>query len=364
MLRPYLGRVFLVLWNTTLRAAFRQPFSNCMSTPRLAIIGCGAIAERFHAPAIRRDKRLLAGLILVDPDPKRAEAVAGAAGGGVIARSHHDILDRVDGVIITAPHHLHAPIASDCIAAGKPVLCEKPLSGTFAEAGALVDLAAARGVPLALNNTRRLFPTHREVARLISDGTLGDLRRIEFEDGDKFDWPLTSPALFGVRGGGRGILLDIGAHVVDLVCWWLGGQPEITRYEDDALGGTEAWAGVHLRRGAATAEIRLSWLGKLKNGFVVEGDRGRVTGGIYDWRTLSLTSGGRERTITLQSRAVKYDDFARDLLANFCAVIESGAQPLVSGTDVLPGLDVIERCYAQRTRVAMPWFDAWSKVAS
>ncbi len=335
-----------------------------MSTPRLAIIGCGAIAERFHAPAIRRDSRLLDGLILVDPDRRRAEAVAGAAGGGAIAQSHHDVLDRVDGVIITAPHHLHAPIARDCIAAGKPVLCEKPLSGTFAEARSLVDLAASQGVPLALNNTRRLFPTHREVARLISDGTLGAVRRIEFEDGDKFDWPLTSPALFGVRGGGRGILLDIGAHVVDLVCWWLGGLPEITKYEDDAMGGTEAYAGVSLACGAATAEIRLSWLGKLKNGFVVEGERGRLTGGIYDWRTLSLSAGGRERTIKLQSRATKYDDFAREILTNFCAVIEQGAPPLVSGADVLPGLEVIERCYARRTRVAMPWFDAWEKVAS
>jgi len=240
----------------------------------LALIGCGAIAERFHAPAFRREPRLLDGLILVDPDPKRAEAVAGAAGGGVIARSHRDVLDRVDGVIITAPHHLHASIARDCIEAGKPILCEKPLAGTFADARALVDLASARGVPLALNNTRRLFPTHREVARLIADGTLGAVRRIEFEDGDKFDWPLASPALFGVRGGGRGILLDIGAHVVDLVCWWLGGLPEVTRYEDDAMGGTEAWVGVHLARGAATADIRLSWLGKLKNGFVVAGEHG------------------------------------------------------------------------------------------
>ena len=335
-----------------------------MSTPRLAIIGCGAIAERFHAPAFRREPRLLDGLILVDPDQKRAAAVAVAAGGGAIARSHRDVLDRVDGVIITAPHHLHAPIAQDCIAAGKPVLCEKPLSGTFAEARALVEFAALRGVPLAVNNTRRLFPTHREVARLISSGTLGVVRRIEFEDGDKFDWPLTSPALFGVRSGGRGILLDIGAHVVDIVCWWLGGQPEITRYEDDAMGGSEAWAGVNLQLGAATAEIRLSWLGKLKNGFVVEGESGRVTGGIYDWRTLSLSTGGRERTIKLMSRAKTYDDFAGDVLANFCSVIERGTPPLVAGAEVLPGLEVIERCYARRTRVAMPWFDAWARVAS
>ena len=331
---------------------------------RLAIIGCGAIAERFHAPALRRDPALLPGLVLVDPDPKRAEAVARAAGGGTIAPSHRDVIDRVDGAIITAPHHLHAPIARDLIEAGKPILCEKPLAGTLEDARDLVALAESRGVALAVNNTRRLFPTHREVARLIADGTLGKLRRIEFEDGDKFDWPLASPALFGVRGGGRGILLDIGAHVVDLVCWWMGGRPEVARYADDSMGGTEAWVGLALERGGASAEVRLSWLGKLKNGFVVEGDRGTVTGGIYDWRSLTLEQEGRTRTIRLEAAARTYNDFAIEMLGNFCAVISSGATPLVSGADVLPGLEVIEQCYAQRTRVDMPWFDAWTKVAS
>ena len=335
-----------------------------MTPIRLAIIGCGAIAERFHAAAVRRDPALLPGLVLVDPDRTRAEAVACVAGGGAVAQSHRDILDRIDGAIITAPHHLHAPIARDLIEAGKPILCEKPLAGTLEDARELVALAAQHGVAIAVNNTRRLFPTHREVARLIATGALGNLRRIEFEDGDKFDWPLASPALFGVRGGGRGILLDIGAHVVDLVCWWMGGLPEVARYADDAMGGTEAWADLALQRGGATAEVRLSWLGKLKNGFVVEGDQGRVTGGIYDWRSLRLQQGGRERTIRLDAAARTYNEFAHEILANFSAVIANGAAPLVSGADVLPGLEVIERCYAKRTRVAMPWFDAWTRVAS
>lgn len=335
-----------------------------MFAPRLALIGCGAIAERFHAPALRRVPALVRGLVLVDPNAARADAVAKAAGGGHCVRSYHEILDRIDGAIITAPHHLHAPIARDLLAAGKPVLCEKPLAGTADEAHAVATLSAERGVPVAVNNTRRLFPTHREVARLVASGELGALRRIVFEDGDKFDWPLASPALFGVRAAGRGILLDIGAHVVDLVCWWLGGAPTVESYEDDAMGGTEAWVRLALRGDAARAEIRLSWLGKLSNGFVVEGERATVRGGIYDWRTLSLERDGRTQTIRLSSAARTYDEFAHEVLGNFVSVITAGARPLVSVQDVLPGLEVIERCYATRRRVAMPWFDAWHRVAS
>jgi predicted dehydrogenase len=335
-----------------------------MSTPRLAIIGCGAIAERFHAPAFRRVPALLRDLVLVDPNAARAEAVAKAAGGGHCVRSFQEVLDRIDGAIVTAPHHLHAPIVRELLRAGKPVLCEKPLAGTVDEAREVASLSAACGVPVAVNNTRRLFPTHREVARLIANGDLGPLRRIVFEDGDKFDWPLASPALFGVAGGGRGILLDIGAHVVDLVCWWLGGAPSVETYEDDAMGGTEAWVRVGLRRETAHAEIRLSWLGKLANGFVVEGECATVRGGIYDWRALSLERAGRASTIKLPSAARVYDDFAVDLLGNFVSVITDGARPLVSAQDVLPGLEVIERCYAARRRVAMPWFDAWQQLVS
>lgn len=335
-----------------------------MPALRLALIGCGAIAERFHAPALRRLPDIVSGLVLVDPNAARAEAVAKAAGGGECVRSYDQILDRIDGAIVTAPHHLHAPIVRDLISAGKPVLCEKPLAGTATDAHAVATLSAERAVPVALNNTRRLFPTHREVARLIASGELGPLRRIVFEDGDKFDWPLASPALFGVAGAGRGILLDIGAHVVDLVCWWLGGAPTVESYEDDAMGGTEAWVRLALRRDAARAEVRLSWLGKLANGFVVEGERATVRGGIYDWRTLSLEREGRVKTIRLPSATRTYDEFAHEVLGNFVSVITDGARPLVSAQDVLPGLDVIESCYASRRRVEMPWFDAWQRVVS
>jgi len=332
-----------------------------MTAPRLAIVGCGAIAERFHVPALQRRPQLLDGLVFVDPDLSRAHALVALCGGGRATRELGDA--KVDGAIVTAPHELHFPIASALLGAGVHVLCEKPLAGTAAEARDLVSTAERRGVQLAVNNTRRLYPSHLKVKELIATGELGALRRLSFEDGDKFDWPLASGALFGVRGKGRGILLDIGAHVVDLACWWLGGAPEVTGYEDDAMGGTEAMATARLRSGGCDVTLRLSWISKLKNGFVLEGERGSVEGGIYDWSTLTHTTGGRPRKLSLPTKARVYADFAPILLDNFIDVISRGAKPLVPGADVMPSLDVIETCYARRTRMAMPWFDAYTKVA-
>ena len=333
-----------------------------MTAPRLALIGCGAIAERFHAPAIRRLPRLLPGLVLVDPNPDRARAVAAVCGGGRIAADHRELAGTIDGAIITAPHHLHHSIARALLEAGVHVLCEKPLAASAAEAHDLIATAERTGAQLAVNNTRRLYPSHRKVKELVADGTLGAPVRLTFEDGDKFDWPLASGALFGTRGGGHGVLLDIGAHVLDLVCWWLDGPPEVVRCEDDYMGGTEAMVEAHLRVRNCDATVRLSWLSKLRNGFVLEGERGRVEGGIYDWSTLTVTMAGRSRRLSLPGEASLYADFAFVMLDNLLAMIERGDRALVSGADVLPSIALIEGCYAKRQRLAMPWFDAYERV--
>jgi len=335
-----------------------------MATPRLALIGCGAIAERFHLPALCKDRALARNLVFVDPDPRRTAALAKAAGGGSVASSYADLLGAIDGAIITAPHHLHHRIASDLIEAGIPVLSEKPLAGNADEARAIVELAERKGVPLAVNNTRRLFPSNRRVADMIAQGTIGALQRVDIEDGDKFDWPLASPSLFGPAGGGRGILLDIGAHVLDLVCWWMGGRPDVERCEDDAMGGTEAWVAVAMRRGSATARIKLSWHSKLANRYEVVGDRGTLSGSIYDWQTVTQTVGGRSRVHKLGAEARLYNDFAHEMLQNFVAVVASGATPLITGRDVLLSLELMDECYARRERVAMPWYDAWQRVVA
>lgn len=332
------------------------------SAPRLAVIGCGAIAERFHAPALAKQPALLPGLVLVDPDAGRAQSLSSACGGGSVATDLASVTGTIDGAIVTAPHALHHRIITQLLQAGVPVLSEKPLAGTFAEASELVVLAEQRGVPLAVNNTRRLYPSHRRVRELVEAGSLGALRRVTFEDGAKFDWPLASPSLFGAASGGRGILLDIGAHVVDLLCWWLGATPEVAQYGDDSRGGTEAYVELGLSFSRVPATVRLSWLDNLRNTFSLEGERATVSGAIYDWNNLTVRENGRSTVLKLPGAIDAYPKFAEELLRNFCDVVSAGARPLVTGADVLPSLATIDACYARRTRLEMPWYDAWTRV--
>jgi predicted dehydrogenase len=324
----------------------------------IAVIGCGAIAERFHLPALARRGWVGPRLMLVDPDEARTGRLAREYGDAASTPTHLDILDRIDGAIVAVPHRLHHDIVLDCLRAGTSVLCEKPLASDARAARDLVEAAAVAGAQLAVNNTRRLFPSYREVANLIRLGHLGTIRELEFEDGDRFDWPAASGDFFGTRSEGRGVLLDIGAHVLDAVCWWLGARPEILDYQDDALGGSEAVAEVQIGFGTGRGTVRLSWLSKLGNHFRVEGDLATVTGEVYDWRGVTLERrGAKPRRVPLPSTARTFTDFAADVVGNFLDVVQGKGAPLVSGRDVLPSLELIDGCYQRRRRFAMPWHD-------
>lgn len=326
-----------------------------MSAPTLALIGCGAVAEAFYVPALRKRADLARSLIVVDPDRSRAEALRERLGAAQAVTDYREVLGRIAGALVLTPHHLHCPIALELAAHRVAVLCEKPLAETAAEVDAIAAAATRHGVPIMVNQTRRLFPAAREVRRLIADGALGELREIRFELGAPFDWPAATPAYFR---GGRGVLFDTGVHVVDLACWWLGGEPEVIDYADDSRGGTEAVARVRLRLGDVAADIHLSWLTKLRNAYRITGSRGDIEGGAYEWASFHLNG----RKVRASRSWQGYEDFVAVLLDNFVEVIAGRAEPLVSAADVRPAIAVIDECYRRRHLLDEPWHDAWQRL--
>jgi predicted dehydrogenase len=242
------------------------------------------------------------------------------------------------------------------------VLCEKPLCETSEHAREVVSAAEDAGIVVALNQTRRLFPSAQKVRELIGSGAIGRPRSLEYVLGEEFDWPAASDSYFGAKASGRGILLDNGCHIVDLVCWWLGARPELRSYQDDSFGGTEAVAKLELESAGCRARIHLSWLSRLENGFRVEGETGRIEGGVYDFGAVRLTTGGRTRTLKSDWQPREFGEFGHVLIDNFLEVLARRAAPIVSAADVLPSLEIIDACYRQRRRFAMPWHDAFERV--
>ena len=332
-----------------------------MPDHRIAVIGCGAIVDALYLPALRRLAPSLQ-LVFVDANADRARRTADGVNGSGWSADYRDVSDSVDGAIIAVPATLHHTVALHFLERGVDVLCEKPLALSRADAEELVQTADRCGSTLAVNNGRRLFPAFRDVARAVTSGEIGALRSIEMELGEAFDWPAASASYFGVAAGGRGVLLDIGAHIVDLACWWLGGQPSLLTYADDSLGGTEAYASLAFARGECTGRITLSWLSRLRNRFTIVGTKGTISSQMYDWRSYDLTSGGRTRRVHVATPAKTMSDVSFAIVDNFVDVVAGRAQPLITGRDVLPSISLIEECYGRRQRVPMPWHDAMELI--
>ncbi|HEV8380331.1 MAG TPA: Gfo/Idh/MocA family oxidoreductase [Gemmatimonadales bacterium] len=333
------------------------------AAPAVAVVGCGAIASTQHVPALAEHPEVRERLVLVDQDLDRARGLADAFGVASVAADYRDILGSVDGVVIALPHHLHFRVVLDCLRAGAHVLCEKPLAESAAEVAELAAAAEQSHLTLAVNNTRRLFPPSKRVHELLSEGAIGPVRFLGYYDGAKYNWPSASGFAFGLRGTGKGVLLDVGAHVLDLVCWWLGRQPQITDYADDSLGGSEAVAKLSFTDGGTHGEVHLSWLAKLQNGFRVEGEAGSIVGSVYDWHAVELVSrSGKRKRIPLNSGIRTSSDLGRLVVKNFLDVIQSGRPPLVSARDIAPSIAMIEECYARRRRFDMPWHDHGKQI--
>lgn len=324
---------------------------------RIAVIGCGAIADSFHLPALKGALKPGAEIILVDPDEGRAGELARRHGAAETARSHRDVADRIDAAIIASPHPTHVPIATDLVEAGVPVLCEKPLGVSLQEVTGLADLAASRDVVVAVNQTRRFIPAAREMGRLIASGKLGGPLEVEVAEGDRFDWPAATPSMFGARSGGRGLLLDIGAHVLDLMVAWFGPDLRLESYRDDSFGGSEASLLVHLAGPDVSISIRLSWLAKQRNEFVVRGPAGTARWGIYDLDRITLERAARGRETLRAAAPGAYADLATPVLEDFFAAVRDGTPPAAGPRDVLPSMRLMEECYDGRTRFELPWHD-------
>jgi len=333
------------------------PSKHPAAAPRIALVGCGAIAESFYFPVLRNSPAL-DNLILVDANMDRARKAMALIGAKSATNEYRDVISEVEGVIIAVPHHLHYTISRDFLLQGVHVLCEKPLTETPDKTRDLIQLAAAYNTTVSVNHTRRLFASSIKVKELLTSGTIGKVKSISYFDGDEFNWPTASGFYFDSRISKKGVLLDIGAHVIDLVCWWLNGKPHLVSSFNDSFGGIEAVASVVLEHQGCQCNIRLSRLSKLPNYYRIEGEKGIIEGGVYDERSVSFISKNGEREpFTSRTEEDGFAAISRRLVGNFLSVIKGEASPLVSGQDVLHSIELIDEAYQMARRFPMPWYE-------
>jgi myo-inositol 2-dehydrogenase/D-chiro-inositol 1-dehydrogenase len=132
-------------------------------------------------------------------------------------RSIDELLEAggVDGAIVAVPTRFHAQVVRELVAAGLPVLCEKPCGLTSGDARALAGEAAAAGVPLQVGYWRRFVPALRELREQIATGALGELELVHCAQWDE----RPPPAAFRDPASSGGIVVDMGVHEFDQLRW-------------------------------------------------------------------------------------------------------------------------------------------------
>lgn len=327
-----------------------------MNSIKVALIGCGAAAMRYYVPAFKKHKQLLAGLHLIDVDRKNAEIVRKALGGGQIGTSYEDVLSKVGGAIILLPNHIHHKVAMDCLNAGLHVLCEKPLAVLPEHASEMVDAAERNNVLLCVNNTRRMFPNFITVKQILQSGELGRPTEIEYIEGNTFGWQSSTGFYVNPRISSKGILLDLGSHVMDTICWWLGGKPDIKSCIDDSYGGPESVVKLKAMKNDCILKVTLNRLCELSNTFKVVCEKGIITGRIFDWKSITVKDfQGKVVKKKLKCPVKNYPGFVVPVVENFFDAVAGKQSPLVSGKDVFESIEFIHECYNQRKRFALSW---------
>jgi predicted dehydrogenase len=144
-----------------------------MNKTRIAVAGAGTIG-RAHIDVLLNSPTCALAAI-VDPSPA-AEALATRCGVPLFASLAELIAgDRPDAVVLATPNALHVPQALACLEAGLPVLVEKPIAPTVAEAETLVRRTEDSGVPVLIGHHRAHSPIMAKARDVIASGQLGRL---------------------------------------------------------------------------------------------------------------------------------------------------------------------------------------------
>ena len=187
---------------------------------RWGILATGKIAKGFAgALALLPDAEIAAvGARRLES----AQAFAAAFGARTAYGDYRALVEDpdVDVVYVATPHALHLEHARLALEAGKPVLCEKALTLTAAEATELVELARAKQLFLMEAMWMRCNPVIRRVQQLLATGELGTVRQVHADLGFRVDAPPTDRLLDPLLGGGA--LLDMGIYTLTFAQLFLG----------------------------------------------------------------------------------------------------------------------------------------------
>ncbi len=251
-----------------------------MSKMKVAVIGCGTIANAAHIPAYMKNENVEIKWFC-DIIPERAEAAVEKYGCGKAVTDYHEILSdpEVEAVSVCTPNKVHAPITIDFLNAGKNVLCEKPAARTYEEALTMLDAQRKTGKVLNIGVVNRFNDGVNQIKKMIDAGELGEIYQVYISFRCHRSIPGLGGAFTDKSIAGGGVLIDWGVHFLDIVMYCCG---------DPAPKTVSAEAFSHIGKNIAEYVYTTMWAGPPKMDGVCDVETG-VTGMIRtDGPTITL----------------------------------------------------------------------------
>ena len=332
---------------------------------KVALIGCGAIAESGHVPAMLRHPAFTIAAVC-DVRDERARHLAEQAGGVPYFTDWRVMLDagQFDAAVLALPPEVSADIAIDCLRRGLNVLDEKPLAATLEQGRSVARAVAETGRVFQLGFVLRYGHWIDEIARLArAIGAPLRTRVAIYDERLDPDDPGHFERIAGFLGTSSAITHE-GSHVVDYVArWspapWTSVRATARRTSPD-LPGPNVWHAVVSQADGSETEIDIGWLlPELPPcSITIEGPGGRVgfnpTTGVGQWQVNgdrgALTPGPMRPEWDRQ-----YDAFAK-------AISESAAT-VATIMDGLRTLEITTACEAAARTGAVVQRDVETELA-
>lgn len=329
-------------------------------------VGYGLVGSQFittiHTESIKSvpDAEILA---VMSPTPGNAEKFAKQHG---IPNYFTDLdqmlaMPEIDVIVIGAPNYLHCEITLKAAAAGKHVICEKPLCMNLQEADQMIDACKKANVKLMYAEELCFTPKYVRLKNLLDEGALG--KPVLIKQSEKHDGP-HAPHFWDVERSGGGVTMDMGCHGIEFFRWVLGrpkiksvyAQMSTTVHTDKTIGDDNAIIILEFENGViAMAEESWTKLGGMDDRAEIHGSEGVAYADVLQGNSIQTYSNKgigyavEKAGNTVGWSYVMYEEawnygFPQEF-AHFTDCIKNDKQPLVTGEDGRAVLEVIFAAY-------------------
>ena len=198
-------------------------------TMKIAVIGCGTIANSAHIPSYMNNPEAEIKYFC-DIIPEKAQAAVEKYGCGTAVTDYREVLadPEIEAVSVCTPNYAHAEISIAAMRAGKDVLCEKPAARTYSEALEMLKVQRETGRILNIGVVNRFNDSVNLIKRYIDSGKLGDIFHVYVSFRAHRSIPGLGGAFTTKAIAGGGVLIDWGVHYLDIVMYCCGDPKPLT----------------------------------------------------------------------------------------------------------------------------------------